>query len=757
MKNSKWSKLLVVLLVLAMSVWTLSACGSSGGGDAEEPAADDAQATAEEAAADGYTAAEVTSELSMADEVKAYYEKVDMDYAYDLAYELAYDWDNLAEANGWRSAGSDAEHATADYLVKEFQKIGLQNVDKLGSKCDKFQFNSSSLKIADSDVDFHGNDTEAVEAGTNGPASYQVNGTDGDLTAEIVNCGTGFEADYEGKDMEGKIALVKVDQSNEAWIDVYMEQAHKAGAAALVTWANSGYGEAGTFTTNVQDVCSSDLLPTVAISADQAKKVRKAIKDGHTECTLNVDAEMVDNGGTTYNVYGMIPGKNHDQKIIIAGHYDKYWYGFQDDCCAISLVAAIAKAMVDSKYEPENDIYFIAHGAEEWGVTDSQFDWTTGAWGVCEEHSDIPDNCLAMINCELPAFTPAEGQMSIVCVPEFRSLVKTMFESGLVTTTGKAVFSTKPSDATTMEDGITYRVHGVPYLINGFEDQTFISHNYHTIADNAETYDADVFQTNIDWYGAFAMYIDTEPALELNSAVLAKELKKAFNEDYAKEAGVDTEAYLAAVEELKKAGKAHYQAAVACNKAYEEAVAKEDTDAAAELRTQAVALNKQTLEAFQLTQDKFFYDSDFTADYGQVQTFNNLSYIDAVLEGLDNGADIWGENGDGIADYAYQLNCIHDYNYCNFSADIAERGIDMYTDEYYADKDQGQWGYGHQNPVVHVGDVSAQIQRAETIDDVDVGAAKEAYSGAREELIKYLGTALAAEITYMSDVSAAFN
>jgi len=532
-----------------------------------------------------------------------------------------------------------------------------------------------------------------------------------------------------------------------------MEQAHKAGAAALVTWANSGYGEAGTFTTNTQDVCSSDLLPTVSISADQAKKIKKAIKEGHNQCTLNVDAEMVDNGGTTYNVCGMIPGKNHDQKIVIAAHYDKYWYGFQDDCCAISLVATIAKAMVDSGYEPENDIYFIAHGAEEWGVTDSQFDWTTGAWGVCEEHSDVPDNCLAMINCELPAFAPAEGQMSIVCVPEFRTLVGTMFDSGLITTTGKAVFNTEPADATTMEDGITYRVHGVPYLINGFEDQVFISHNYHTIADNAETYDADVFQTNIDWYGAYAMYIDTEPALELDTGVLADYLKKGFNEDYAAAAGVDTEKYLAAVDELKAAGQKAYDEAVACNKAYEEAVANDDADAAAGARTKGVELNKKVLDAFQVTQDKFFYNSDFSADYGQVQTFNNLTYIDGVLEGIENGADIWGENGDGIADYAYQLNCIHDYNYCNFSADIAARGIDMYTDEYYADKNQGQWGYGHQNPVVHVGDISAQIQRAETLDDVDVDAAKEAYGAAKDELIKYLGTALAAEVTYMSDVA----
>ena len=144
--------LLAMLLVLAMCVWTLSACGESGG-DAEAPAE---EPEAAEEAPDGYLNPEVKSDLSMADEVKAFYDKVDMDYGYELAYELAYDWENLAEANGWRSAGSDAEHATADYLMNEWKEIGLQNVDKLGSTCDKFQFNSSSLKIADSDVDFHG-------------------------------------------------------------------------------------------------------------------------------------------------------------------------------------------------------------------------------------------------------------------------------------------------------------------------------------------------------------------------------------------------------------------------------------------------------------------------------------------------------------------------------------------------------------------------------------------------------------------------
>ena len=77
----------------------------------------------------------------------------------------------------------------------------------------------------------------------------------------------------------------------------------------------------------------------------------------------------------------------------------------------------------------------------------------------------------------------------------------------------------------------------------------------------------------------------------------------------------------------------------------------------------------------------------------------------------------------------------------------------MYTDEYYADKNQGQWGYGHQNPVVHIGEASKEIQQAETIDDIDVDKANEAYNKAREELITYLGKALPEEAESVNDIA----
>lgn len=72
-------------------------------------------------------------------------------------------------------------------------------MEKVPVTVDRWQFNDASLTIAGTDIDIM-------------PASYPANGTGPEgLTAEIVDCGTGFAEDYEGKDVEGKIVLVAMD------------------------------------------------------------------------------------------------------------------------------------------------------------------------------------------------------------------------------------------------------------------------------------------------------------------------------------------------------------------------------------------------------------------------------------------------------------------------------------------------------------------------------------------------------------------
>ncbi len=726
MRRTRLIKLLIFILILSLSMWTMAGCGKESGDDGGDKA---------DKASEFYTNAEVNSELSIADDVAAYYEAVgeNLEYAYKLAYKLAYNED-LSGHLGWRLAGSKEEHACADFLTEEMEAIGLKDVKKIGTPCDSFQFNDSSLIIEGTNIKLQ-------------PASYQLNGTGPDgLTAEIVDVGTGFEADYEGKDVKGKIVLAQVDQANEAWIDVYIDEAYQHGAAALVSYANSGYGELNKDTINVQDVCCADLIPTAAISFNQAKDIKAAIKSGKKQCTLMLDAVM--KPGTTYNVVGKIPGKSSDQQIIVSAHYDKYWYGFQDDCAAVGLVFGVAKSMLESGYQPENDILFICHGAEEWGLTGTMFDWTVGAWGLIEANPDWSGKTIAMLNCELPAFTPDSGATGICNVPEFRTLSEKLInETGLVVTKGKSALTRESSDSTTMEDGISYRWHGVPYFVNYFEDAAFISQRYHTSEDNKDTYDAEVYQTNINWNGALAMYIDTMPALELDLSQAGKDLKKGFDEKLAKEAGVDIDAYYAAITEFNKAAKAHNKKIADCNAAYEEAVAAEDKEAAAALREEGKALNKTSLTIFREIQDRFMKNDDFRVYYGHFGIADNANILKGTIEGLE-AENYWGDDGDGACDYIYNLNAVHEYNYYNFSYENAHNSTYMY-DPNTLTKAKGIWGYQKQIPIVDVGKTTYDLFNAVDAEDPDFDyeGAKKTYEEAYKKCLTDISEYAAKEIS----------
>lgn len=686
----------------------------------------------------------VDSQLFMAEDVQSYIDSIDMEYAYNLAETLAYDeeyWDNEL---GWRTAGSDAEHRAADFLVEEMESIGLTDVEKVGTTVDKFQFNDSSLTIEGTDIDLM-------------PASYQCSGTDEDgITAEIVDVGTGFEADYEGKDVSGKIVLAGVDQWNEAWIDNYIRQAYGRGAAAIVTYSTGGYGELNDDTVNVQDICCEDLIPTVAISANDAGKIQDAIEAGNSTATLTVDAVLEEGTGITYNVVGKIKGRSSHQQILIAGHYDKYWYGFQDDSAAVALDFAVAKALIDSGYVPENDIVVVAHGAEEWGATDTQFDYTTGAWGMMHE-ADLgwDGKTLAMLNCELPAFSVEGNQLNISCVPEFSSLVNKMVaETGLVTTAGDVVVSEEAGSVNVMEDGVSYRWHGVPYILNGFEDDTFMQQRYHTSSDDKDTWDEDTMRTNINWFGAFAIYIDSMPALELDITATCDDLENNFDEAVAQEAGVDTGAYLAAIDSLRTVAKEHNEEIADVNARYEEAVSGEASDEElAKIRAEGADLNQTTLEAFKTVQERCTRTDDVDVYTGHPNLDANINGLKGMIEALQQ-EELYAEDEEsGALDIAWTLNGEKDYSYYLFDQQVVEDILAQY-DASLVDDSKAYWALDKMIPVCYVGDATYQLVRQAEDEEaeIDYDGAIAVYQSELDRIFPYVKSYCDEEVAAMKAI-----
>lgn len=74
------------------------------------------------------------------------------------------------------------------------------------------------------------------------------------------------------------------------------------------------------------------------------------------------------------------------------------------------MMFGIAKALIDARIQPDNTILICAMAAEEWGVIDSDFDWSTGAYEqVFTAHPEWVGKVIADLNFELPALAHGAG------------------------------------------------------------------------------------------------------------------------------------------------------------------------------------------------------------------------------------------------------------------------------------------------------------------------------------------------------------
>lgn len=676
------------------------------------------------------------------DAIDAYVNEIDMDYAYDFTKTLSLDPSLHDNSLGFRTSGSDAEHRTADYLAEEMEAIGLKNVEKIPVTVDKWQYNDASLTIDGTDIDLM-------------PVSYMVNGTDEKgITAEIVDCGTGFAEDYEDKDVKGKIALVGVDQYNESWIGGYIYEAYEHGAKALVTYDLDGYGRYSDDDHQIQDVCAEDVMPTAIITMSEYKQIKKALDEGHNKANLVIDSVMEEGKGTSYDVVGYIPGKSHDQQIIFAGHYDMYFTGFQDDCSAIGTIMSMAKTMIDSGYVPENDIVVVAHGAEEWGATGTEFDWTRGAYELINNvHPEWASKTLAMFNFELDAFDDGGDTFMITSVPEYATLVKNLVDEGVLDGAVKDYekgISAETFDTTTMEDGISYRGAGVPYFLNTTDtcsgstsedgEYTWSQLHYHTESDNTDTYSEKVMKANIAVFGSIAIAIDQLPAMTLDMQATIDDLSESFNEDLAEEAGVSKEDWENALAVFQKEVDALNAEGKDINERYVKAVSsKADVEA---IQEEGKAYNKKVLELFKYVQDNFVgivFSSDVVMKHVGYQ--NNIEYMDEVIDDLKDN-----KVSDAL-DVAYQLNGLCEYNYYLFSPNAAAK-IDAHADKAV---DNNKW-WGNDKGFYFTNTKEATASLLQKEDGDDVSEEIKVYEDARAQQLNYYKDSLEKEIQAMEKI-----
>ncbi|HKM35423.1 MAG TPA: M28 family peptidase [Lachnospiraceae bacterium] len=510
-----------------------------------------------------------------------YINRLDIAYSYTLAKRMEENHTN--PVLGYRTAGSDAEIATGELLVQEMKKIGLSKVWKDPIIVDSWDFKKAILVYDNND-----GKEKKIQLG-----AYQTQFiTGGQKSFQLVYVGKGTEKDYENLNVTGKLVLVDINQRDEWWINYPVYQAYLKGAAALIAVQTGGYGEVDDVALNAQDIAGPAEAAAFSISRKDAEDIKRVLKI-RKEMTVYLDAySSVKKNCTTYNIIGEITGKNKDRKIMLSAHYDSYFNGFQDDNTGISMMLSIAKELIDVGWQPQNTILVCAMAAEEWGVVDSQFDWSTGAYEqVFTVHPQWRGQVIADLNFELPAL--AHGTRArIRSTYEYADFLERFLEELPELTHGYPEDTRITAPIETWSDDFSIAIAGIPSMVNDFTGGSFLATHYHSQFDNDNYYDEDVYRLHHELFGLLLIQIDRTVVVPLDFSPVFKKAEEVLDMGICKEANADGEGFATLLSETSEIAQKVYEKV----RIYNDAGIEDE---------KSIQLERSLLTLFQKEQDTF--------------------------------------------------------------------------------------------------------------------------------------------------------
>lgn len=614
----------------------------------------------------------MTEVITVLKEEEKFLKALDVSYSYNLAKKMEKPGTN--PVLGFRTAGSGAEFEVGEMLAREMRDIGLSDVVKDRVEVDAWDFHHAVLSFRDR----QGRE-RSFQLG-----AYQTQfDTQGPKTYSLVYAGKGTARDYEGLDVRDKLVLVDINQRDEWWINFPVYQAKLKGAAALIAVQDQGYGEVDDEALNAQDIAGPADAPAFSISRADARVLKEEMERG--EILVSFDAKsLVREKSGTYNIVGRIPGRNTKKSILLSAHYDSYFSGFQDDNTAVSMMLGIARALVKSGFQPKYNLIFCAMAAEEWGVINSKYDWSTGAYEeIFTVRPQWRGQVIADLNFELPAF--AHGKKDGVrCTYEYESFLKE-FVSGVSpdkTVYPEGIEVLCPIE--TWSDDFSMAIGGIPSMVNDFASGEFMETHYHSQFDNEEFYDEEVYRFHHEFYGRLVLALDRLAVVPLDFSRLFSAVKESEDQGLWKRANADGRKLLEEASRGEALGKGIYDQISRINLRYRKMLEEGRQEEAERLFAACEPLQEKLLYAFYKEQDYFvrlnWHDEVL---FPQQAVRRNLEAIYQALDCLEAG------NIRQCLEYVYSI----DNNRYAFEFD---REVFDYFTGYVLDQpaDRLKWGTG---------------------------------------------------------------
>ena len=306
--------------------------------------------------------------------------------------------------------------------------------------------------------------------------------------------------------------------------------------------------------------------------------------------------------------------------VLLSAHYDSYFDGFQDDNTAVALLFGIAKALRDSGFQPNNTIVICAMASEEWGVVDSNFDWSTGAYEqIFTAHPEWVGKVIADLNFELPALAHGTRARIRSCY-EYVSFLEEYLADLPNLTMAYPEETAVTSPIETWSDDFSMAIAGVPSMVNDFTGGSFMETHYHSQFDNDEFYDEQVYRLHHELFALLILALDETAVVPLQFSPVVQRIHKGLEQcrdicyraDVTGQLGDRRQILLEKIEELESLSdkalrkcREDYEQIAEYNRNYRQML-HEGRDAEAEgLYEQTRELEQKLLVKFKLEQDAF--------------------------------------------------------------------------------------------------------------------------------------------------------
>ena len=521
---------------------------------------------------------------------------------------------------GYRTAGSLAERKTGDMLVEEMKKAGLVDVHKDKITVDAWEFKKAVMRYQ----------TKTGEKKEIQLGAYQTDfKTDGFERFDLVYLKKGTAKDYENIDVKGKLVLIEINQREEWWINYPVYQAHLKGAKALIAVQSRGYAQIDDTALNAQDIAGPASAPAFSMSRADFLEIWELMQESKNEnkkensvphLLVELDAETkVEKDQYTYNIVGKIPGRRSDSMILLSAHYDSYFEGFQDDNAAVAMIIGIAKALIQGGYQPNHTIVVCALAAEEWGISDTKYDWSTGAYRqVFEARADWPGNVIADFNFELPAHAHSTKD-AIRCTYEYVDFIQKFVDKDAMP---KGIY---PDGMTTL---YPMAISGIPSFVNDFSGGPFMENYYHSQYDNQDVYEEEIYQFHHEFYLKLLLAVDSLALPPLNFATVLTASMDSLDLNVCKQTGAEGSVLLEQTKKARETAICLYEKIQSWNQNF-----GADGD-----WKRADAITKKLLAIFKKAQDYFVrLDWDDGVIFPQQAVQNNLHALKKAKTALNAG------------------------------------------------------------------------------------------------------------------------